>query len=428
MKKILHYTLSACIICCFYACNSNNDIPKIEEIQPDEPIESTGDPEVIQPAEPIELTVLQGEKVDSDNCFAFKMFREVSAISGSNTFFSPLSLNMALGMLYNGASGDTRDEMAKALGMADLTEAEINAYYQKMSQALLEIDPLTEIGIANSIWYREGYPVKHPFIDINQKYFDAMVRALDFNKPDAADTINGWCAEKTNDRIKGIIVNPIPLNVMMYLMNALYFKSKWQNPFDKALTVQEDFTKADNQKIRVNMMAQTSFLPYYADQYLQCVEMPYGNGAFSMVAILPVGNMDIDRLIEYLDNDTWQQVINRLNRWTVALKLPRFKVECELPLNDPVKNTGMKLIFQGGLENISDGPLHVSEIRQKTFVEVNEEGTEAAAVTTIVIITSDGGPPPPPVQFFADRPFLYLIKEKSTGTILFIGRMDAPEE
>jgi serpin B len=331
-------------------------------------------------------------------------------------------------MLYNGASGDTRTEMAEVLGMGDFTETEINEYYQKMIQTLLEIDPLTDISIANSIWYRYTFHVKQTFFDINMNYFDAMVRALDFDDPDAVDIINNWCAEKTKDRIKEIIEKPIPSDIVMYLINALYFKSKWQSPFDKDHTVSDDFTVAGNQKIKVNMMQQTKYFPYYEDQYMQCVELPYGNQAFSMVARLPANDMNIEQLIEYLDNDTWGSMVKKSYYVNVNLKLPRFKVECELPLNDPVKNVGMNRIFYGGLNNIADAGLQVSYIKQKTFVEVNEEGTEAAAVTVIAIRESATDIPPLPVTFIANRPFLYLIKEKSTGTILFIGRMDEPAE
>ena len=419
MKKTFLYTVMASIIFCNYACNKGNDPAKED------------DPIVVQPAEPIVLTTKQDKMVAGDNIFAFNIFKEVSKESGANTFFSPLSLNMALGMLYNGTSGDTRTEMAEVLGMTDFTETEINEYYQKMSQALLNVDPLTEISIANSIWYRIGFPVKQSFIDVNKKYFDAEVESLDFKRPDAADIINKWCAEKTKDRIKEIIEAPIPDDVMMYLINALYFKSKWQFEFEKKNTKQDDFTKAGGQKIRVNMMEQTTTLPFYADQYMQCVEMPYGNQAFSMVAILPADNMSIDQLVVYLDNDKWQNVVNNLHERNVQLKLPRFKIECELLLNKPVWNVGMQRIFQPLWEliNIADADLFVSNIKQKTFVEVNEEGTEAAAVTAIEsVITSYPPPTPMPIQFFANRPFLYLIKEKSTGAILFIGRMDEPKE
>ena len=381
-----------------------------------------------QPAKPIELTLRQSEILNADNRFTFRMFREVSEVSDPNTFFSPLSLNMALGMLYNGSSGDTRTRMAETLGMADFTDAEINEYYQKMSQALLKADPSTELSIANSIWYRNGFSVKQPFIDVNKKYFDAAVKSLDFSKPDAANVINKWCADKTKNRIREIVPSPIPGNVMMYVINALYFKSKWKSKFDKANTKQASFTRADNSTINVNMMEQTSTLPYYADEYLQCVEMTYGNEAFSMVAVLGAEDMGIDRLIEYLDDETWQNIVGNMYGQKVWLKLPRFKIECEMDLNDPVKNVGMVRIFLGGFENISNIELVVSAIRQKTFVEVNEEGTEAAAVTVVGIVESAGPDQNMPVPFFANRPFLYLIKEKSTGVILFIGRMDEPQE
>jgi serpin B len=317
--------------------------------------------------------------------------------------------------------------MAEALGMADFTETEINEYYQKMSQSLLTVDPSTEIGIANSIWCREGLPVKLPFINVNQKYFDAQVEALDFSSPDASKIINDWCAEKTKDLIKDIVPDPIPDDVVMFLINALYFKSKWQLEFGKKNTKQDDFVKADNSKIPVNLMEQTGGFPRYADEYLQCVEMNYGNGAFSMMVVLPADNLDIDQLIEHLDETKWRHIIANTSYQNVWLKLPRFKIECEMGLNEPVKRAGMNRIFNGGLYNISDWDLRVSDIRQKTFVEVNEEGTEAAAVTTIAITDCDC-PPPPVVPFHANRPFLYLITEKSTGAILFIGRMDEPKE
>ena len=185
-------------------------------------------------------------------------------------------------------------------------------------------------------------------------------------------------------------------------------------------------------------MEQVTTLPYYADQHLQCVELPYGNQAFSMVAILPADNMNIDQLIEYLDDSVWGNIVNNLHEQNVWLKLPRFKIECEIPLKEPVKNVGMKLIFDNifaDFANIYDKSLFglnlfVSNIKQKTFVKVNEEGTEAAAVTVIEMIVecANCGSGSVPLPFFANRPFLYLIKEKSTGVILFIGRMDEPTE
>ena len=395
--------------------------------------------EVLKPADPVYFTVKQYEKVEVDNSFAFKMFWTISNLQGANTFFSPLSLNMALGMLYNGTSGNTRAEMVKALGIADFSESEINAYYRRLSQILLGVDSATNISIANSIWYRDTLHIKNSFIETGKKCFDAEVQALDFNNPNAANLINNWCAGKTKNRINNIITNPLSSDEMMYLINAVYFKSKWQKRFDKEKTKLDDFTTSDNQKKKVPMMEQTANLPYYADQYLQCVELPYGNPAsrfpfiqgFSMIVILPSENTNINQLIENFTYTKLKYIVDYLNHKSgkeVWLKLPRFKIECELPLNQPVMNVGIRQIFDkdfADFANIAADPLYVSQIKQKTFVEVNEEGTEAAAVTAGGPITI-GWTPPEPEHFFANRPFLFLIWEKSTGIILFIGRIDEP--
>ena len=384
----------------------------------------------LQRARPIKLTAKQNKRTKIDNSFAFKMFRKVSKQEGKNTFFSPLSLNMTLGMLYNGASGDTRNKIVEALGTADFSEKEINEYYQKISQAFLGIDPTSDIAIANSIWYRNNFSVKNRFVEIGKKYFDAEVQALNFNNPGAADAINKWCAEKTNNRIKNLI-GRIPDDARMYLANALYFKSQWEMDikFDKKKTKLAAFTKTDNQKKNVNMMEQTSYMNYYADERFQCVEMNYGNQAFSMVAVLPSRNTNINQLIENFDNEKLQKAINNMRRQEVWLKFPRFKIECDFSLVQPIRDLGMAQMFSGGFANISNDDLLVSGIIQKTFVEVNEEGTEAAAATSILVIGYAGHSKEiEPVRFFADRPFVYLIREKSTGVILFIGRMDEPRE
>ena len=385
----------------------------------------------IEPAKPVNLTEKQHEKVEADNSFAFKMFREVSKNEGDNTFFSPFSLNMTLGMLYSGSSGNTRSEMVKTLGIANFSESEINEYYQKMLQALLEIDPGTDIVIANSIWYRNKLSIKGSFIETSKKYFDADVQALDFSNSGAANMINKWCADKTENRIKSIVADPVPDNMKMYLINALYFKSKWQSEkkFDKEKTKLGNFTKTDGKKIKAYLMEQTTSLPYYADQHLQCVEIPYGNKAFSMIAILPSKNTNINRLIDHLGNVQWNDLAGNMREQQVWLKLPRFKIECDFSLNQPLMNLGLERIFKegGGFANIANADLIVSEVKQKTFVEVNEEGTEATATSLAGRLAgSIKGTSDKPVRFFANRPFLFLIREKSTGIILFIGRIDEP--
>jgi serpin B len=403
-----------CLLAAAGACNKENPPADL--------------PPAIEAATPIALSPKQSEKMRADNRFAFTMFRNILKKPAPNLFFSPLSLNLALGMLYNGATGDTRTEMAGALYLSGWSETEINEYYKKMSEALLHIDPLTDIGIANSIWYRNGFPFKQSFLDINQLYFDAQVRGLNFDDPTAADIINAWCAEKTNDKITEIIQAPILPDVVMYLINAMYFKSKWQFEFDKTNSRPGNFTTSVGITAPVTLMEQAATLPYYADERLQCVELPYGNQAFGMAVLLPQGDMTLDQLITYVESDVWTDISGKLRPQNIFLQLPRFKVECEIKLIDPVKDAGMQRIFSGGFGNISDASLAVSDIRQKTFVEVNEEGTEAAAVTVIEIFITSPGPETLRIPFIANRPFLYLIRERSTGAILFIGRMDDPQE
>ena len=386
-------------------------------------------PRNVQPAKPITLTTKQAEKLSGDNAFAFNLFREI-ATSGNkeNAFISPLSVTMALGMLFNGTSPDARAEMATALGISDFSDTEVNEYYQTLYRALLNIDPLTAISIANSIWCKQGYPVKPTFIEINRNYFDAAVQTLDFSLPSTLKAINMWCAQKTNDKITSIL-DVISEDAVMYLINAVYFKSKWQFEFDKKDTKKEKFTLENGAQVNLDMMNQTATLPYYANEMLQCIEMPYGNQAFSMVAILPNEGITLDDLVNHLDHNAWENILSNLWERNVQIKFPRFKQECKFQLREPIYNLGMHLIFLegGNLNGIAEDPeLCVSRIIHKTFVEVNEEGTEAAAVTAIEVVATSVGPPSGPISFFANRPFLYLIKEKSTGAILFIGRMDQP--
>ncbi len=387
------------------------------------------DPDHVAKAEPIALTPKQIEKAACDNAFAFNLFCEVATSDDKeNAFISPLSVTMALGMLYNGTSDEAGDEMAAALGVSDFTETEINEYYQKMRNALLSVDPLTAISIANSIWCEQDYPVLPDFVNVNKNYYDAEVRSLDLSASSAVDVINAWCAAKTNDMIKTII-QEIPDEVVMYLINAVYFKSKWKYQFDRKDTkdgyfiFEESYAAIGSDRVLVPMMHQKAELPYYHDDNVECLEMPYGNEAFSMLLMLPREEKTVDDIVQWLDADAYNTILAGLHEIELPISMPRFKVECKFSLKEPVADLGMKQIFgEGGLTGIADDPrLVVYDIMHKTFVEVNEEGTEAAAVTAVI-----AGPTSVGASFHANRPFIYLIREKSTGAILFIGRMDNP--
>jgi serpin B len=380
------------------------------------------------PAKPIELTTRGAEKVAADNDFAFRFFRETVATAPDdkkvNAFVSPLSMTMALGMLYNGCSAEAAAEMATALGVGDFSADEFNAHYKNLGEALLAVDPLTALAIANSIWTRTGFPVKPAFHDVNRTWYGAEALSRDFSLQATVDEINRWCADKTNGRIPSILSGPISADVVMYLINAVYFKGQWKYQFDKSATRQEPFTLADGSSKDVPMMQMDeTTLPCYADERVQAIDLPYGNGAFSMMIVLPEAGVTLDELAASLDGETYGEIVDGLRETKVRVAIPRWKQECEFPLMDATKNLDIRQIFgEGSLTGINDDPrLCVGEIRQKSFVEVNEEGTEAAAVTIVGVEETSVGP-----SFRADRPFLYLIRERSTGAILFVGRMDNP--
>ncbi len=380
--------------------------------------------------EPIQLKVGMEKRVQQDNEFALDLFKQVIANSDEkNIFISPLSVSIALGMAWNGAEGDTKAEMAAALKMAELTNEQINEYYQIMLNALPKVDNSTKLNIANSIWYRTGFPVKQTFLDVNSTYFNSEVRSLDFAKPDAVDIINKWCADKTNQLIKKPL-DRISADAMLYLINAIYFKGIWSNQFDKKDTREANFTTEDNKVVKVNMMNQTESFGYCEDELAQYLDMPYGNKAFSMTVILPNTGKTTADVLEQLDRPAWESVVAGLSGAPrkVIVSFPRFKLEAKYELKDPLINMGMIKAFdamQSDFSGISDIDLVISRILHSTYCEVDEVGTEAAAVTIIEMeLTSM---PMHPV-FNANRPFIFVIRENSTGVILFMGKMGAVEK
>jgi serine protease inhibitor len=389
---------------------------------------SCEEPDVqLKDAEPIPLKVGMEKRVQQDNAFAFDLFREVIASNNEekNIFISPLSVSIALGMTWNGAKGETKTEMETALKMSGMTEDEINEYYQIMLSALPEVDPSTTLNIANSIWYKEGFPVKPDFLQVNQHYFDATVRELDFSKPDALSTINGWCAEKTNNLIKEPL-DYIPGDAVMYLINAIYFKGIWAKKFDAKKTSTTNFYAEGGNTVKVDMMHQQDTFGYRSDEQAQYLDMPYGNKAFSMTVILPHEAKTTDEVLENIDTESWNSVISGLSSREVMVYLPKFKTKGKYELKEPLMRMGMVKAFteDADLTGIADAVLLISRVIHSTFCDVNEKGTEAAAVTIVEIIETSM--PIIPI-FNANRPFIFVIRENSTGVILFMGKMGQVE-
>jgi serpin B len=316
--------------------------------------------------------------------------------------------------------------MEDMLNMSGMTVDEINEYYQIMESTLPKVDNKTKLNIANSIWYKTGFPVKTDYLDVNKEYFNAEVKELDFAKTWALDTINNWCARKTNNLIKKPL-DQISPDAMMYLINAIYFKGIWANKFDKKETRVRTFTNEKNVQSDVNMMQKTDTFAYTSDETAQYLDLPYGNGSFSMTVILPNEGKTTNDVLKNLTVESWNKTLANLTTRKVEVKLPRFKVQNSYEMKDVLVSMGMVQAFSdyADFSGISNLRLFISRVIHSTYCEVNEEGTEAAAVTIIEFeLTSM---PMYPV-YNVNRPFLFFIREKNTGVILFAAKMGSVEK
>jgi len=379
---------------------------------------------------PRELSSAETGLIEADNAFGLKLFARIleQQDEGANVFVSPLSVAMALGMAYNGAEGATRDAMRATLELHGLGLEEVNQSYRDLIDLLRGLDPNVEFMIGNSIWYDQRYTFQQEFLDVNREYFDAEVTGLDFTSPGAAPTINDWVSEKTKGKIDEIVSSPISPELVMFLINAIYFKGDWTRPFDKDRTRPAPFTLADGSRKQVDMMfyPEPDSVWVYADGSVTVLDLPYGGRAYSMTIVLPAEGADVGSLVASLSAEAWRA-------WTVGLRveraivsMPKFTLEYELELSDALKALGMGVAFDPSVADftrIYDGAerVFISKVKHKTFVDVNEEGTEAAAATSVEVgVTSL-----PPV-IAVDRPFLFAIREKFSGTILFMGVIEDP--
>ncbi|MEA3462302.1 MAG: serpin family protein [Bacteroidota bacterium] len=378
----------------------------------------------------ITLNKKAAEIIKADNAFGFELFKEVCQLAeGKNLMISPLSVSYALGMTYNGANGPTLQAFNDVLHFGSLSPEEVNESYKDLMDQLLNLDDKVEFALANSIWYKKGFQALPDFIKINQDYFDAAVEEVDFSDPATVDIINQWIEDKTNDKIQDML-DQIPEEAVMYLINAIYFNATWKYEFDKTDTREGDFLLSDNSHHQVDYMNVSGNFQFTSNEDFSAVDLPYGDSAFSMLVMIPAAGNTVADLTDGLEIGKWDSWFENSRYTGVHVEMPKFKYEFKELLNIPLKNLGLGIAFSdtADFSKITTSMmLYISRVIHQSFIDVQEEGTEAAAATIVEMAntsTQGGGSI---FHFKVDRPFLYLIKENSTGTIVFIGKVEKPE-
>lgn len=374
----------------------------------------------------IELTETQKELCRSSNDFTFDFMKILARKENkdANMFASPFSLQTVLAMTAEGAVGDTRAEMTKALKLSGFSEDEIAGYYKALIPALQGVDKKTVMEIANSFWSKDLIVIKEDYAAKLQKNYYAECQKLANDSFDAAIAMNNWCAKKTHGMIDHI-VNEVPEDQMVALINALYFKGEWTDKFNENSSRKEKFNNHDGTTAEVTMMRRTDDMYVVLGEEAWALTLPYGNRAYRMTVILPKEGVDVDAVFAGLDADSWREYRHGGYEREVVLSLPRFETEYTASDRciETLKEMGLKKAFErsanfSGISNIS---LYISQIIHKAKVKVNEEGTEAAAVSYVGMDLATAIPREEPVIFKVDRPYIYAISEVSTGTITFIG-------
>ncbi len=372
-----------------------------------------------------------GEVAAAQAKFGFKVFDRLLAGKEQNLFISPASIAFALEMTYNGAAGDTRQAMAQTLEIQGLSLEAVNQGNGRLRQALLNPEPKIKLNIANSLWLNQGQAFKPEFLKNNEQFYAAALKVLDLKGPGAPAAINAWVAKATENKITQIVDKVSP---PLVLVNAIYFKGAWSRPFDKALTKEQPFTLAGGKQVQLPMMSQSGSYSYYEGKNFQAVSLPYGEKKrFGLKIFLPAKNSSLKEFLRELNAGTWRQWLADLKSTPGQIVLPRFKLEYRASLKEPLQALGMALAFDGrkaDFSNLCPPPgAFIDYVIHKTFVEVNEEGAEAAAVTAVTMKATARAPSPQkPFTMVVDRPFFVAIDDRETGALLFMGAICEPKQ
>ncbi|HED24616.1 MAG TPA: serpin family protein [Firmicutes bacterium] len=384
----------------------------------------------LQEGEAAPAEELDERLVEANNNFGFSLLKKLQkGDRENNLLISPASIMTALAMTLNGAEAETRTEMENTLHLAGMSGEEINEAFAGLLTILHNPDPEVELALANSLWAREDVEFKETFINQNRNFYDAEISVLDFSDPDAAALINEWIREKTGQKIDGIVEPPVNPDTILFLINALYFKGAWSEPFNPDQTREISFNLPDGTTMEHPVMFRTGLFEYLETDLFQAVRLPYGeNERIAMTVFLPSGEINPGQFISGLNIDNWKEWNKAFRSMEGDLGLPRFGFTSEMSLNDVLSDLGMKIAFD---ENAADFSgmhptpprLFISEVKHKTYIDVNEEGTEAAAVTSVEVEVTAM---PERFSMVIDRPFFFTITDEMTGAILFMGTVFEP--
>ncbi len=368
--------------------------------------------------------------VSADTGFAFSLLKGLAREqTGKNVFISPYSISAVLEMVCNGAAGSTREQMASVLGTSGMEAGNLNQAYKELDQSIRSAETNVTLNIANSIWYSAGIELKLLFAAANKDFYGATLDPLDFSNPRASGIVNAWADENTHGRIKNIVPNRLPGDTRMLLANAIYFKGAWEGKFDPKLTKERAFHLTGGGQKEVPMMQQHGEFQYQESNGCQAMRLPYAGKRLGMYILLPETNSSVAQLLGTLSGAAWQdKLLPQMRSREGSIVMPRFKLEYGAGLKKPLQAMGMRLPFtpSADFSAMSTSPLYLSAVEHKSFVEVNEQGTEAAAATVGIMSLAVMRPITPPFEMVVDRPFLVMIADNLTRAILFIGTVYEP--
>tara|TARA_R110002012_G_scaffold322033_1_gene553997 strand:- start:7708 stop:8916 length:1209 start_codon:yes stop_codon:yes gene_type:complete len=368
-------------------------------------------------------TIAAKAMIARNNDFAIDFFKTVAQNEDKlNYMVSPISLSLALGMVHNGVAGETKNAFDATLGNG-FSLAEVNAFNQMLMASLRANSSGVSFDLANAIWAQNNFPIEPAFINTNKEFYMSEVANVDFQDPSTVSKINNWTSKNTNGKIDKL-VDGFDAETVLFLANATYFKSDWQYKFDKDKTQLVLFFTSPETSKEVSMMNMQANVLNYRSALFSAIVLPYKENRFEMVVLLPNESITANEVIDNLNSEVWETIFTDARKEQLSIGLPRFKSSYENGLNDDLTDLGLGIMFTDAadLSKISkEARLRISRVLQKTFIEVNEEGTEAAAVTGIEVVNTSVPP-----AFVVNRPFVYVIRERFTGTICFIGRMGNP--